>query len=109
LRFELESAIYQIETFVKIKKLFIGLCVIFATVTGAQSYRQECDAGINFLRQDLISLLRKTPAMPPLAEVYLAAKGRFDQIESMRNQGDFLGCANEAARVLQITKPYGNR
>jgi hypothetical protein len=86
---------------------FLFISASFSAI--AQSAREQCSQNIEFLRQDLLVMLAKTPAMPPVAQVYVAAKERFDDIQSMRDRGDFQGCLGESKRVLQITKPYGNR
>ena len=85
------------------------LCVAITLNVEAQSAKDQCSQNIEFLRQDLISMLEKTPAMPPLAQMYVAARERFDDIQTMRGRGDYQGCVSESKRVLQITRPYGNR
>ena len=75
----------------------------------AQSTSQQCSNNIELLRRDLISMLNKTAAMPPIAQAYVAAKTRFDDLKSMESRGDYASCVAESERVLRITKPYGNR
>jgi hypothetical protein len=54
-------------------------------------------------------MLNKTAAMPPIAQAYVAAKKRYDDLRSMESRGDYASCVTESERVLRITKPYGNR
>jgi len=75
----------------------------------AQSMGQQCSNNIELLRRDLISMLNKTAAMPPIAQAYVAAKTRYDDLKSMESRGDYASCVAESERVLRITKPYGNR
>lgn len=89
-----------------VKILVILFIPIGAT---AQSSRSLCDENIEYLRLDLISMLNKTVAMPPIAQVYRAARGRYDELLIMQNRGEYYSCVSESERVLRITKPYGNR
>jgi len=94
-------------------KFFCRLCCLFiffmTTTAYSQNSKQQCDTNIELLRRDLISMLNKTAAMPPIAQVYTAAKKRYDELQAMRNRGDFSSCVIESERVLNITRPYGNR
>jgi len=85
------------------------LMLIGTTSAYSQNAMQQCETNIELLKRDLISMLNKTPAMPPIAQVYTAAKSRYDQLQMMRNRGDYTSCAIESERVLRITRPYGNR
>jgi hypothetical protein len=75
----------------------------------AQSMGQQCSNNIELLRRDLISMLNKTAAMPPVAQAYVAAKTRYDDLKAMESRGNYETCVAESERVLRITKPYGNR
>ena len=59
--------------------------------------------------RDLNSVLNKPAAMPPVAEVDVEAKTRYNDLRSMESLGDYASCVTESERVLRITKPYGNR
>ena len=85
------------------------LGVTFSPIISAQSMAQQCSNNIELLRRDLISMLNKTAAMPPVAQVFVAAKTRYDDLRSMESRGDYASCVAESERVLRITKPYGNR
>lgn len=80
-----------------------------ASAASAQSAAAVCESNIENIRKDLISMLNKIPAMPPLSQVYTAARERFEDVKSMRDRGQFQECAVEAERVARITRPYGNR
>ena len=53
-------------------------------------------------------MLNKTAAMPPIAQAYVAAKSRYDDLKAMESRGDYASCVAESERVLRITKPYGS-
>jgi hypothetical protein len=90
--------------------LIIYFIVIVSPRAGmAQSLRADCDNGIELLRNDLLSMLNKIPALPPVVQVYIAAKERFDELNRMKNEGQYTECVSESERVLRITRPYGNR
>ena len=101
--------IMQIMYFNHFNKIIFFTCISIASSVSAQTAREQCAQNVDYLRQDLLSMLAKTPGMPPIAQVYVAAKERFDDIKTMYDRGDYQGCVNESRRVLQITKPYGNR
>jgi hypothetical protein len=88
--------------------IFLFSASLSITVS-AQSIGQQCSNNIELLKRDLISMLNKTAAMPPVAQVYVAAKTRYDDLRVMESRGDYASCVEESVRVLRITKPYGNR
>ena len=91
-------------------RLIFGFLVLSSSFgIYAQSMIQQCSNNIELLRRDLISMLNKTAAMPPIAQAYVAAKKRYDDLRSMESRGDYASCVTESERVLRITKPYGNR
>jgi hypothetical protein len=75
---------------------------------GLNSY-QQCNANIELLRGNLLSMLKKIPAMPPIGDVYIAAKERYEALKKMRDNMEINSCLVESERVLRITKPYGRR
>ena len=92
------------------RRVFLLLAAIsLCSPSFAQIASQQCSNNIELLRRDLISMLNKTAAMPPVAQVYVAAKKRYDDLRSMESRGDYASCVAESERVLRITKPYGNR
>jgi hypothetical protein len=94
------------------KKILFIQCLLAVTLSSpsfAQSISQQCSNNIELLRRDLVSMLNKTAAMPPVAQAYVAAKTRYDDLRSMESRGDYASCVAESERVLRITKPYGNR
>ena len=88
---------------------FIFLYILFTPTAFSQSSKKQCESNIELLRLDLISMLNKTVAMPPVATVYVAAKKKYDSLQDMRNRMNYSECVDESQRVLNITKPYGNR
>jgi hypothetical protein len=91
-------------------RLIFGFLVLSSSFgIYAQSMGQQCSNNIELLRRDLISMLNKTAAMPPIAQAYVAAKSRYDDLKAMESRGDYSSCVAESERVLRITKPYGNR
>ena len=54
-------------------------------------------------------MLKKIPGMPPIGEVYRAARERYEALQKMRDAMDMNSCLVESERVLRITKPYGRR
>lgn len=75
----------------------------------SQSMQKTCENNIELLRLDILSMLNKIPAMPPVVQVYTAAKERFNDLNRMKNDGKYSDCVSESERVLRITRPYGNR
>ena len=87
-------------------------CIVFIMVSQAgyaQSAKNDCENNIEMLRKDLLSMLNKIPAMPPVAKVYSAAKDRLNDLTNMKNDGKYSECVSESERVLRITRPYGSR
>jgi hypothetical protein len=94
----------------KMYRLIFALLVLsLSTGVNAQNMGQQCSNNIELLRRDLISMLNKTAAMPPVAQVYVAAKTRYDDLKAMESRRDFASCVTESERVLRTTKPYGSR
>tara|TARA_B110000967_G_C18695910_1_gene465361 strand:- start:435 stop:602 length:168 start_codon:yes stop_codon:yes gene_type:complete len=54
-------------------------------------------------------MLKKIPAMPPIGEMYRAARERYEALKKMRDNMEISSCLVESERVLRITKPYGRR
>lgn len=91
-------------------RLIFALLLLSQSIgVNAQNMGRQCSNNIELLRQDLISMLSKTAAMPPVAQVYVAAKARYEDLRAMEGRGDFASCVTESERVLRITKSYGNR
>lgn len=93
------------------KKIILSLLVIFTFSARSQTLNsyEQCSANIELLRSDLLSMLKKIPAMPPIGEVYRAARERYDVLQKMRGAMDIDSCLVESEKILRITKPYGRR
>ena len=93
------------------KNIILRLLVIFTFSTRSQTLNsyEQCSANIELLRSDLRSMLKKIPAMPPIGEVYRAARERYDVLQKMRGAMDIDSCLVESEKILRITKPYGRR
>ena len=84
-------------------------CISLPVIVLAQGVKIQCDNNIEFLRQDLLSMLNKIPALPPISDVYRAAKDRYEDFKDLRSRGRFSECVAESERVLRVTRPYGSR
>jgi len=93
------------------KKLILSFLLIFTFTVSSQTLNsyQQCNANIELLRGDLLSMLKKIPAMPPIGEMYRAARERYEALKKMRDNMEISSCLVESERVLRITKPYGRR
>jgi len=93
------------------KKLILSFLFFFTFTVSSQPLNayQQCNANIELLRGDLLSMLKKIPGMPPIGEVYRAARERYEALQKMRDAMDMNSCLVESERVLRITKPYGRR
>lgn len=90
--------------------LILAVALTILPRTGfTQNVKSDCESNIELLRRDMLSMLDKIPAMPPVAQVYTAAKERFTDLNNMKNSGKYSECVSESERVLRITRPYGNR
>jgi len=69
----------------------------------------QCKDNLELLRQDLISMLNKIPAMPPIAQIYRPVRDLYDQAKDAANSGDYLTCVSKTELALKYSKPYGNR
>jgi len=76
-------------------------------VSFAQS--AQCQENLELLRQDLISMLNKMPAMPPIAQIYRPVRDLYDQAKDAASSGDYQTCVSKTELALKYSKPYGNR
>ena len=84
----------------------LGLCL----ACGASfSQTTQCQNNLELLRQDLISMLNKMPAMPPIAQIYRPVRDLYDQAKDAANNGDYQTCVSKTELALKYSKPYGNR
>ena len=80
-------------------------------LVGGPSFSQsvQCQDNLELLRQDLISMLNKMPAMPPIAQIYRPVRDLYDQAKDAANTGDYQTCVSKTELALKYSKPYGNR
>jgi hypothetical protein len=64
---------------------------------------------LNQLRADLIAILRKMPAMPPLSEIYVELKGLLDKADDAQSVGDFSKCVVHSLLALKYSARYAYR
>ena len=86
-----------------------------ATVTESQSRsasppeqppNNACNEKISQLNSDLQSILRKTPAMPPLAQIYSPLRDLYEQAKAARDAGKYSECVKKADSALQHSRAY---
>lgn len=65
-----------------------------------------CNDKISQLNSDLQSILRKTPAMPPLAQIYSPLRGLYEDAKAARDVGDYQKCIQKADLALQHSRSY---
>jgi len=90
------------------KLTMAGFLLCFATCASAnvEFSKQSCQKEINEMREIYISILRKIPAMPPLAQLSGGVQRALDQAERSRDSGDFKSCVIDMQRQISIVKPY---
>jgi len=65
-----------------------------------------CQDRINELRNIYIVILRKIPAMPPLAQLSLGIQRSLNEGESLRDSGNYQGCIQMLDRQIEIVRGY---
>ena len=68
-----------------------------------------CDINLRLLNSDLISMLNKIPAMPPVAQIYRPVKDLYEEAKSAKDKGNYSECVSKTELALKYSKPYGNR
>jgi len=91
----------------RIKTIISLLLIGFAECAIAQN--SQCQDNLELLRQDLISMLNKMPAMPPIAQIYRPVRDLYDQAKDAASSGDYQTCVSKTELALKYSKPYGNR
>ena len=86
--------------------LLIFCSQAFAQSTYYGASKGLCRSNLDELRQDIIHILRMTPAMPPLAKLYGPLRRILDASEADYDQGNYSRCVSETARALRVTKQY---
>lgn len=65
-----------------------------------------CNEKISQLNSDLQSILRKTPAMPPLTQIYIPLRDLYEQAKMARDVGNYSECVNMAESALNHSRAY---
>lgn len=88
-------------------KRFLLLFILFnCQIASAQYSLQDCQAGINRMREIYIVILRKIPAMPPLAQLSQGIQRSINDAESNRDVGNFNQCVVNLRKQIQIVEGY---
>lgn len=66
----------------------------------------QCRENLDRLRKDLIRILRKTPAMPPLAKLYGPLRRILNEEENNYRAGYYVQCIYNTERALRISSMY---
>lgn len=90
----------------KHKFIFALASLLFTNITFAQFSRQECQGEINRMREIYIVVLRKIPAMPPLAQLSQGIQRALNDAESSRDSGNFQQCVVQMRKQIQIVEGY---
>ena len=72
----------------------------------SQNSRQECQAEINKMREIYITVLRKIPAMPPLAQLSSGIQRALSNAEMSRDAGDYKSCVVNMQSQISIVQSY---
>lgn len=75
----------------------------------AFSQTAACDTNLRLLNSDLISMLNKIPAMPPVAQIYRPVRDLYEEAKVAKERGNYSECVNKTELALKYSKPYGNR
>ncbi|ESS14810.1 hypothetical protein MOLA814_00374 [Betaproteobacteria bacterium MOLA814] len=94
-------------TLVRVRVL--ALTIAFSACSPFIAQDDACRSNLNLLGQDLISMLRKIPLMPPIAQVYKPVRRLYEEAKYARSRGDFKGCIEKTNLALKYSKPYGRR
>ena len=81
--------------------LLINSKFVFAQYSG-----QDCQGEINRMRSIYIVILRKIPAMPPLAQLSQGIQRSLNDAESSRDSGNFQQCIVQMRKQIQIVEGY---
>jgi hypothetical protein len=79
------------------------------SVNSAFSQSAACDTNLRLLNSDLISMLNKIPAMPPVAQIYRPVRDLYEEAKVAKDRGNYSECVNKTELALKYSKPYGNR
>jgi hypothetical protein len=89
-----------------LKLLLLITLIVNSNLVIAQYSSTDCQDEINRMREIYIVILRKIPAMPPLANLSRGIKGALSDAESSRDAGDFNQCVVQMRKQIQIFQGY---
>lgn len=90
-----------------LKMIAFSIPMIFnSSISYAQNTNQECQAEIKKMREIYIVILRKIPAMPPLAQLSPGIERALNEAEMNRNSGDYRSCVINMQRQISIVERY---
>ncbi len=91
----------------ELRKIFLGAILITASGSVfSQFARQDCQAEINRMREIYIIILRKIPAMPPLAQLSSGIQRALNDAEMSRDNGDYRSCIVNMQKQIAIVQGY---
>ncbi len=83
------------------------ISLLWITISsGAQYSRQECQQEINNMRDIYIIILKKIPAMPPLAQLSSGIQMALSDAERNRDVGDNRSCVENMRKQISIVQGY---
>jgi hypothetical protein len=89
-----------------LKLLLLITLIIISKSTFAQYSRPDCQSEINRMREIYIVILRKTAAMPPLAQLSQGIQRALNDAEASRDTGNFNQCVVQMRKQIQIVEGY---
>ena len=84
------------------------LLLLFSLPALAQYSRQDCQSEINNMREIYIVILRKIPAMPPLAQLSSGIQRALNDAEASRDAAEYRNCVINMKRQISIVKSYAS-
>ena len=91
----------------KLFRIFLILISLLSNKLALADYsRFECHSEINRMREIYIVILRKIPAMPPLAQLSQGIQRALNDAESSRDAGNFNQCVVQMRKQIQIVEGY---
>lgn len=91
----------------KLRQLPLLAIFLFSSeIALAQNSRTDCQSEINRMREIYIAILRKIPAMPPLAQLSQGIQRSLNDAESSRDAGNFNQCVVQMRKQIQIVEGY---
>lgn len=82
------------------------LLVAVSTPVLANYTKTDCQNEINNLRRIYIVILKKTPAMPPLAQLGSGIQRALNQAESNKDAGNYKTCVENMKTHISIVEGY---